>query len=109
MERCTALDKLVELRRNETLQRTRATRAEKASEMLQERIKKVTTKKNRLTARCDELALKHQYIAGATKKAKEPRKLCMEVERLMKKQAKDAFLSRTVRGETVKRAKTVTS
>lgn len=80
-KRRTALEKLKETHQNETLQRACATRAGKVSAVLQERMKEATTEKDRLTARCEELALENQCVSGLAHKVKKARELRVEVQR----------------------------
>lgn len=67
---------------DEALQRARAILIEKANAVLQERVKKAMKKKNRFTARCDDLALESQRVfllGDEEKKSHEP---CVEIQLL---------------------------
>lgn len=75
----TELAKLKKSNRNEAVQRARATRAVKASAVLQKVKKKAMTNKDRLTTRCDESTHENQYISGLAKDAMESREIEVEV------------------------------
>lgn len=64
--------------------------------VLQERIKNVTTEKNRLSARCDNLVFKYQIVPVLAKEANGAHKLCVEFQHLKEECAKSAGPNRSV-------------
>lgn len=64
LKRRRTLVKLEKSIRIKAVQRSWATSAEKASAVLRERMEMMMTEKERLTARCDELALENKVVSG---------------------------------------------
>lgn len=81
------------------MQRACATRAVKASALLQVRVKKVMTEKDRLTARCDELPFEKNCVRGLVKKGKKAHDLCVEIHSLKEERSRSAIPSLSLHGK----------